>query len=40
MPDDVKIRDEEKEVKVVEKDETKIIKKLKEDGKEKRTKTA
>ena len=37
LPDDIKLRDEEKEIKIKEKDETKIIKKLEENGKEKRT---
>jgi len=39
LPDDIKLRDEEKEIKVEEKDEIKIIKKIEKNGKEKRTKT-
>jgi|SRR3989344_3443705 len=40
LPDVIKLRDEEKEIKIEEKDEIKIVKKTEKDGKEKRTKAA
>jgi len=40
LPDEIKLRDEEKEIKIEEKDEIKIVKKLEKNGKEERTKTA
>ena len=40
LPDVIKLKDEEKEIKIEEKDEIKIVKKTEKDGKEKRTKAA
>jgi len=40
LPDEIKLRDEEKEIKIEEKNETEVIKKLEENGKKERTKTA
>ena len=39
LPDDIRLKDEEKEIKIEEKDEIEIIKKSGKDGKEKGTKT-
>ena len=39
LPDVVTLKDEEKEIKIKEKDEIEVVKKLEKDGKEKRTKT-